>query len=123
MLNAHELKQKQVRLTKLEAEIASERELIASLQRALSVKEHEASCIEQSINDYLESLKEDETYVVSEHALVRYFERVKGYDLEQINKEILTEPVKALIKKLGNGVYPVNGFKIKVQNGCVVTVI
>ena len=34
-------------------------------------------------------LNNSENLKVSEHAIVRYFERVKGFDIEQVEKEIL----------------------------------
>ena len=119
-MNTHELKQKQVRLAKLRAEIAEENERLANEQRVLSNKRNEAQALQQAINDFLECQKDP---IISEHALLRFFERVKGFDLEQVKAEILTEQVKVLIRQLGSGVYPVNGFKIKVKDGTVVTIV
>lgn len=61
--------------------------------------------------------------VVSEHALVRYFERVKQFDLEVVKKELLPEKVKEQIAVLGDGRYPVDSFKIVIKNNTVVSVI
>lgn len=60
---------------------------------------------------------------ISDHAMVRYLERVKGIDIEEIRKEILTENVLDLIKTLGdNGSYPNKNFKLVVRNKNVVTI-
>ena len=60
---------------------------------------------------------------ISDHAIVRYLERVKGMDIEAIKKEILPPHVHADTKVMGNGYYPVNGkHKVRVKNGVVITV-
>jgi aspartate ammonia-lyase len=65
------------------------------------------------------------TPVITEHAFLRYFERVLGHDLEAIKQTILPPETVAQIQSLGNGVYPVKGavpFRVRVQNNTVVTV-
>lgn len=119
-MNSHELKQKQTRLTKLEAEISEENESVRDAQKALARKQQLAQTLREQITEYIESQKDP---IVSEHALLRYFERVAEFDLDAVKDAILTDEVKALIAKLGNGTYPVNGFKIKVKNKVVVTII
>lgn len=60
---------------------------------------------------------------ISDHAVVRYLERVKGMDIAAIKKEILPDDVAAKTKIGGNGYYPVNGqHKVRVKNGTVITV-
>ncbi|MCG7588281.1 hypothetical protein [Photobacterium sp. OFAV2-7] len=41
--------------------------------------------------------------VVSEHAMLRYLERIKGLDLEALENEILNEPTRELINSYGVG--------------------
>ena len=61
---------------------------------------------------------------VSEHAIVRYFERVKGYDISEVEKEILSEQVVDLVEKLGgNGKYPNGSFSVVMRNHTVLTVV
>lgn len=70
------------------------------------------------------SLDNDRSLKVSEHALLRYFERVKGFDLEQAQKEILTETVIKMVEQLGgNGSYPNENFSVVVKNFTVTTII
>jgi hypothetical protein len=69
-------------------------------------------------------LNNSEKLKVSEHAIVRYFERVKGFDIEQVEKEILSEKVLILVDKLGgNGSYPNDGFSVVMKNYTVTTVV
>lgn len=61
---------------------------------------------------------------VSDHAIVRYLERVKGLDIKAIKEEIAPQHVRNQIRALGSGYYPVDGkFKIRVKNGVVITVL
>lgn len=61
---------------------------------------------------------------VSEHALLRYFERVKGFDLSQIEKEILTESVLKLVDILGgDGTYPNEDHSVVMKNYTVTTIV
>lgn len=68
------------------------------------------------------------TVIVSEHAIVRYFERVLGYDIEEIKKKIVPEKVASQIKHFGGGNFPVDGteenpaFRIRVRSNTVVTI-
>ena len=78
----------------------------------------------EKLKETIKSLKTDNKVKVSEHAIVRYFERVKGFDISEIEKEILTEEVLLLIEKLGgSGKYPVKDFQIMMKNYTVTTII
>jgi len=61
---------------------------------------------------------------VSEHAILRYLERVKELNIEEIEKEILNDDVLELIEKLGgSGKYPNNnGFRVVMKDNMVVTI-
>lgn len=60
---------------------------------------------------------------VSEHAVIRYLERVKGIDLQEVESEILNPLVIDLVSKLGgNGSYPIGEFQAVFKNNVVVTI-
>ena len=61
---------------------------------------------------------------LTEHAICRYLERVKGVTPEEIMDEIITEDVKLMIEKLGpNGKYPIKGgHRLVLKNNRVVTI-
>jgi len=68
--------------------------------------------------------KERDELLISDHALVRYFERVIGLDMERIKGEILTEDLLKLFKLCGNRFsydHP-KGYKIVVYNGYITTI-
>ena len=61
--------------------------------------------------------------VVTDHALVRYIERVKGIDVEALRGEILTDGRRAAIKRYGSLKIPLpDGARVVVKEGVIVTV-
>ncbi len=78
----------------------------------------------QRLKDEMNKLDSSENLKVSEHAIVRYFERVKGFNIEEVEKEILSESVLDLVGKLGgSGSYPNNNFSVVMKNNTVITII
>lgn len=61
--------------------------------------------------------------IVSEHAILRYLERVYGLDLVKIKQEILPERIAAQAKAIGNGRYGVIDHTLLIKNNVVVTVL
>lgn len=79
----------------------------------------------KSIEEQIKSIEKKGNKVkISEHAIVRYFERVRGFDISEIEKEILTEEVLKLIDALGgSGTYPNKEFKVVMKNNMVTTIM
>jgi len=60
---------------------------------------------------------------ISEHALLRYLERVKGMDIQAFKDEILTDKLKRIIQTLGDCKVPLgDGNTAIVRNYVIVTV-
>lgn len=106
-----------------------ESKYIAEL-KALNL-DKENLCIEidiktKALNDIKNKIKKVEdnsNIMISDHAILRYLERVMGIDIEMIKKEILPEKSKQTIQTLGNGTYPINNkYKIVVKNNTIVTI-
>lgn len=91
------------------------------------IKNKTQSVIDQLKNteNKIEELRLSQTeIIISDHAIVRYLERVEGIDMEDVKKKIATEKVTELINKLGNGIFPVNDvFKITVNKKVITTVL
>ena len=49
---------------------------------------------------------------VSDHALVRYLQRVKGIDIDALKEEMIEENVVRCYSALGDGVYPANNYRL-----------
>lgn len=117
--HTQELKALQTRLTVAKTELEAAREETRAAQKK------EASCqsavreIQNKIETLQASTKEP---IVSEHAFLRYFERVKGYDLNVVRNEILNEKVKEWIQEYQSGKFPADGFRVVVSKGTIVTI-
>ena len=76
------------------------------------------------LKEEIKKLEKKSNIRVSEHAVIRYFERVKGYNISDIEKEILSEDVLDLVKTLGgNGKYPNKDYQVVMKNHTVTTII
>lgn len=62
--------------------------------------------------------------LVSDHALVRYLERVRGFDFDPIRAEILSDGRRVAVQAMGQGRLPIgsDGLDLVVASGRVVTV-
>ena len=87
------------------------------LQRIYSDISSQINTIKQKI----ESIKGREP-IVTEHAMLRYIERVLGINLEEVKMQILNEKTLAMINSLGSGKFPGDGYKVVVKNRSVITI-
>ena len=94
--------QERVRLTKREQQLGSERAVVINQIKQLK---------DRNIDP-----------IVSEHALLRYIERVIGIDMDELRQKILTEEVKNFSRIFGDGTFPAEGFKVVVKDKKVVTI-
>ncbi len=120
--DSQKLKQLRTRNSKVSLEIGELKRDKEKAEAALTSARAEATKIKKSIHD----LTQKKDPIVTEHAILRYLERIEGIDLEEVKKKILTDKVKGFIEQLPNGVFPVVGlknFKIKVKNRVVITIL
>ena len=70
-------------------------------------------------------IKTNNELIVSDHAMLRYLERVLEIDLKQIEGYILSENIKNMVSKLGtSGKFPYeNGFQVVIKKNIVTTII
>lgn len=75
------------------------------------------------ISHQIKSFENSDKIIVSEHAIIRYMERVKGISISEIESEIISENVLKLVETLGKtGSYPNGNFKLIIKNGIVTTI-
>lgn len=117
-MNAHETKQLQSQINKA---AALENSMLESLE--VSKLQYEKQKLYRiGLERRLEDSKNEPK--VSEHALLRYCERVLGFDIELAEKAILTEVNKKAIKTIVSGSLPLgNGFKAVIKNMTVVSIV
>lgn len=114
------LKELQTRRDKASEALKSLKQEHSSLSSEISKKEK----LLNSINQEIAELSTNQI-IISEHAILRYLERVLGVDIELVKKEILTSDLEKKIEVLGNGTYPIQDglFKAKVRNGTIITIL
>jgi TolA-binding protein len=113
------LKQLQTQISKIDGEVVALKLQKENVQRELELKVKTRKDLEKRAT----KIQSKKTTRVSEHAMLRYFERVKGFNLEEIEKEILNNKVLEMVDKLGgNGTYPnENGYRLTMKDSVVVT--
>jgi predicted RNase H-like nuclease (RuvC/YqgF family) len=78
----------------------------------------------QKYEEELQSLKQrSKEIIVSEHAILRYLERVYKLDTNKLYEEIVTVELKNNYAKLGNGSYSIDGCMVKIVDNVIVTVL
>lgn len=71
----------------------------------------------------MNNVNDDKKIIITEHAFLRFFDRVLGFNLEEVYNWILPEKLLTHIIKTGDGVYLTEKYKILVKNNRVVTVL
>jgi predicted nuclease with TOPRIM domain len=114
------LKQLRRRVLEAKSRAKSEKEELVEVQSRYNESAKRARELEKQIKLLEEAAKKKEP-VVSEHAMLRYLERVRGVDMEEVKQQILTEQLCEWIQTVGSGIFPGDQFKVRVRNGVVVT--
>lgn len=101
-----------------------EKEQLAQEAKLLKNKiDKSNSLIKKYQKELNELIASSDTLLVSEHAILRYLERVYKLNLSKIEKEIVSPKIIQQVKDLGNGTYHDNNIAIKVIDNVVVTVL
>lgn len=102
-MSPHELKALQVQLSKAQADEKAKKETLAAASRDHNAARERVAALERQI-----ATATQEPHV-TEHALLRYIERIYGVDLEEMRRQILTPTTVTAIRTLGSGKYPLSG--------------
>lgn len=118
--DVRKIKMLQSQLAALQGEAEALKIEISSKQKEYGHKKDIINKLKQQIDN----LSKDKNVKISEHAIIRYFERVKGYDIEQVEKEIINEDVMKMVDTLGgNGRYPNKDFSVVMKDFTVTTIV
>ncbi|MFA9468690.1 MULTISPECIES: hypothetical protein [unclassified Streptococcus] len=102
---------------------------ISGLEVQQNETKKELSTLKQelnSVNQKIRALKHQSELIMSEHAILRYVERVLKIDLDSLVTSIVEDSdLLRQIETLGNGTYPMkNGdYKVVVKNNVIITVV
>ena len=119
MKEAQKIKRLKSQLNKLEGDAEALKVSVINTQKDYQSKLKSIKDLKEQIN----SFEKDTTIRVSEHAILRYLERVKGINISEIEKEILSDEVLNLVNQLGGtGGYPNKDFKVLMKNYTVTTI-
>lgn len=120
MKEVRQYKQLQSQLNNMLADAEALKIEVANKQREYNQKIQTI----KKLKDEMSKLNNNKSLKISEHAIVRYFERVKGFDITQVEKEILSDKVLKMVDTLGGtGTYPNDGFSVKMKNYMVTTIV
>lgn len=118
--NSQELKRLQSLHNQLQLEYKAFQESQSRLKMEIETKRRQV----QEVEEKIQTLKgAHETIIISEHAIIRYLERVYGLDLEKIRQEILPPPIAAQAKTIGNGRYSITGHTVIIKDNVAITVL
>lgn len=76
------------------------------------------------INKQIKEINSKSDLIISEHAIIRYLERVLDIDINKLESELIPDKVRKQIAILGNGTYSIgDSHKIVVKDNTIITVI
>lgn len=115
-------------LKRLQRQLTESQTVLASMKKEqdkLQAKIVECERAIEKVTDNIDSLKEQGgVIIVSEHALLRYLERIWSFNMEETKAAILPLEVERQVLKLGDGQYPVGlSHRVCVSGGVVTTVL
>jgi septal ring factor EnvC (AmiA/AmiB activator) len=116
-MSAQPLKHLQVRQTQLSAEVDQLTKTMRELQRQLAEKNQSLNIVRKEIREITEMKP-----IVSEHALLRYCERILNVDLKEIEQKLLSDKNIEIIEQIRSGKIPVDNFMMVVKNKVVTTI-
>ncbi|HFI0273885.1 TPA: hypothetical protein ACGO2R_002052 [Streptococcus suis] len=116
-----ELKYLESKKVLLEAQLENLRDRKGQVGKEISLVSSKLN----SVNQRIQALKGRSDLIVSEHAMLRYLERVEQLDVAILNRIIAEdEELQSVVKNLGNGIFPVKGrgFKLVIKDNVVETI-
>ena len=117
----HTLKQLQTRRAQLQAELADQERVLSDAQSTVAASRERLKAVERDIQA-LEAASAEP--IVTEHAMLRYLQHVKGLDLEALQREMLSGKTIEQINLVQSGRLPTpSGATLVVKQRTVVTVI
>lgn len=115
----HDLKQLKTRLAKLETELSEAQATASEAQKQAALVRQRRDELKKAVETY--GVRADKV-VVSEHAMLRYIERVMGLDLEKLKAEMVPPGTAAAIATFKSGKFPTPTCRLVVKESTVVTV-
>lgn len=119
MSDSQELKHYKTQARKLDERLEQMEEQYKRLGKMIETAVRER----QEIEDNISRLKRRNKLIVSEHAILRYLERVEGMDIDAIKDKIVTEEIVNSYEVAGDGKYNLNGFTLVINEKIITTIL
>ena len=97
--------------------VASLEKKIEDLQKEFNIKNADLNMCKLKERNYTKRKK----IKVSDHAVVRYLERIKGIDIDAVRKSILPLDIDTKSEYIDDGTYDMNTYNIVLVKNTVVT--
>jgi chromosome segregation ATPase len=114
-------------LKRLETKLKTMDNRRKTLNSSLYNMQQESSNLKKQIgeiNTQISKIKnKKDTFIISEHAMLRYIERIIGIDLTELQEKIIPSADINGIKAMGDCTVKRDGFSIVIKDNTVVTVI
>ena len=118
--DSNKLKQLETLLNKTQNDFDVLNTKIANDQRVLASKKKAI----ENIKSQIQAISANKEITISEHALLRYLERVSKVDTESVKKTIITPELIKMVETLGgNGKYPVGNITLVMRDYVVTTIL
>lgn len=120
MLPVQQIRQLQILIVDWEKDVSK----LEKERKDLDKRLHSLHCSIDRTKKKIKQLQETaEEPLISDHAIIRYLERVKGFDIEAIKKEMMPDKLRNVIGTLNSGKFPTGEFTAVVRDKLVVTVV
>lgn len=120
MKDASQIKHLQVSITRLQSEISNLQGDNKRINEDIAAKRAQLSSLQEKLSHLQLGSNE---ILLSEHAIIRYLQRVYRLDLQRLSSEILTDELKVMVSNLGNGTYAQGEYRVKVIDNTIVTIL
>ena len=118
--DSNKLKQLETLLNKTQNDFDVLNTKIANNQRVLASKKKAI----ENIKSQIQAISANKEITISEHALLRYLERVSKIDTDSVKKTIITPELIKMVETLGgNGKYPVGDITLVMRDYVVTTIL
>ena len=118
--DSNKLKQLETLLNKTQNDFDVLNTKIANDQRVLASKKKAI----ENIKSQIQAISANKEITISEHALLRYLERVSKIDTDSVKKTIITPELIKMVETLGgNGKYPVGDITLVIRDYVVTTIL
>ena len=117
--STQEIKSINTQIKQLESNLNALNEDVKTKQKAASAMSNRVAALKEKL---LHIQTHTSRPIISEHALLRYLERVKGVDMEELKNEILDNNTVSQIKFAGSCSIKKENYTLVVKNNTILTI-